>query len=186
MLLAALGGTAFDGFSRTRFWGEIIVGRSAWELTFVNTIGLVWIVVVVGAAYHFAGRMGSLITQDRDFSDRFGVSLIPILFGYDIAHYLSLLLLEGQAFKVLISDPFGRGWNLFGTATDAINWTFLSTGLIGWTQICAIVGGHLIGVLVSHDRAVENFKIKEAMRSQYPMLAVMVFYTICGLVLMTG
>ena len=186
VVLAALGGTAFDGFSRTRFWSEIIVGRTKWELTLVNTIGLIWIVAVVGVAYHLAGKLGSRATGDAKFSERFGASLIPILFGYDLAHYFSLLLLEGQAFKVLISDPFGRGWDIFGTATDPINWTLISSGAIGWVQVLSIVGGHLVGVMVSHDKGIEKFELKKAMKSQYPMLAVMVLYTMFGLVLMTG
>ena len=186
IVLAALGGTAFDGFSRTRFWGEIIFGRGKWELTFFNTIGLIWIVAVVGVTYHLAGKLGSRTTGDSRFSERFGASLVPILFGYDLAHYFSLLLLEGQAFKVLISDPFGKGWDIFGTATDPINWTLIPSGAIGWVQVLSIVGGHLVGVLVSHDRGVEKFELKKAMRSQYPMLAVMVLYTLFGLVLMTG
>ena len=186
VVLAALGGTAFDGFSRTRFWSEIIVGRNKWELTLVNTVGLIWIVAVVGVAYHLAGKLGGKTTGDAKFSERFGASLIPILFGYDLAHYFSLLLLEGQAFKVLISDPFGKGWDIFGTATDPINWTLISSGVIGWVQVLSIVGGHLVGVLVSHDRGIEKFELKKAMQSQYPMLAVMVLYTMFGLVLMTG
>ena len=61
----------------------MIVGRTKWELTLVNTIGLIWIVAVVGVAYHLAGKLGSRATGDAKFSERFGASLIPILFGYD-------------------------------------------------------------------------------------------------------
>ena len=161
-------------------------GRAGWELTLVNTIGLVWVVALVGVAYHLAGRLGGRMTGERRFADRFGISLVPILLGYDLAHYFSLLLLEGQAFKVLASDPYGEGWNLFGTAEDAINWTLISPTAIGWVQITSIVVGHLVGVLIAHDRAVETFEKPVALRSQYPMLAVMVLYTMFGLVLMTG
>ena len=111
---------------------------------------------------------------------------MAILVGYDLAHYFSLLLLEGQAFTVLASDPYGEGWNLFGTAENAINWTLVSPGVVGWVQIVSIVVGHLVGVLVAHDRAGEAFEPAVALRSQYPLLAVMVLYTMFGLVLMIG
>jgi hypothetical protein len=33
-----------------------------------------------------------------------------------LSHYVSLLLTAGQFIIPLVSDPFGWGWNLFGTA----------------------------------------------------------------------
>ena len=36
-----------------------------------------------------------------------------------IAHYLTYLLIDGQRILIAISDPFQRGWNLFGTAFHA-------------------------------------------------------------------
>ncbi len=186
IVLAALGGTAFDGVSRTGWWLDLAVGKSGIGLSMVNTLGLAWVVLIVGVAYHQAGRVGSRFTGDQNFAHKFGGSLIPILIGYDIAHYFSLLLLEGQAFKILLSDPYGQGWNILGTADHAINWTVISTTTIGWIQIGSIVGGHLLGVLFAHDRSVELWKAQTALRSQYPMLFVMVIYTIMGLVLMTG
>ena len=122
----------------------------------------------------------------QEFAYKLGGSLIPIFLGYDIAHYFSLFLLEGQAFKILLSDPYGQGWDIFNTASHAINWTVISTTTIGWIQIGSIVGGHLLGVLFAHDRSVELWSARRALRSQYPMLVVMVIYTIIGLVLMTG
>ena len=186
IVLAALGGTAFDGVSRTGWWLDLTVGKSGGGLTVVNTLGLVWVALIVGVTYHQAARVGSRFTDDRNFAHKFGGSLIPILIGYDVAHYFSLLLLEGQAFKILLSDPYGQGWNIFGTANHAIDWTVISTTTIGWIQIGSIVGGHLLGVLFAHDRSMELWPPRTALRSQYPMLVVMVIYTIMGLVLMTG
>ena len=186
VLLAALGGTAFDGISRTSAWSDLMAGRTGWEATAVSTVGLIWIVVLVGFVYHLACRAGGRITGDTDFAVRFGISLVPILVGYDLAHYFSLLFLEGQAFIALVSDPLGRGWNLFGTVDHAINWTLISTTAVGWVQLGSIVVGHMVAVLVSHDRAVEEWKPVVALRSQYPMLGAMVAYTVLALFLIAG
>jgi len=199
LVLLVLGGTAFDGVSRTRFWGDVASGRSGWDATLVGTAGLLWVVVVVGVAYHLAGRLGSRLTSGEgpagegadggasgDFAVRFGHSLLPILLGYHMAHYFSLLVLEGQLFRVLASDPYGQGWDLFGTVTTPVDWTLVSATTVGWVQLGSIVAGHLAGVVLAHDRSVESWRPAIALRSQYPMLAVMVVYTVFGLVLMTG
>ncbi len=200
LVLLVLGGTAFDGVSRTSFWGEVSSGRGGWEATVVGTVGLLWVIVVVGTAYHLASRLGGRLTRDvspkagddgrgsgsGEFAVRFGHSLLPILLGYHVAHYFSLLVLEGQLFRVLLSDPYGRGWDLFGTVADPVNWTLVSPTTVGWVQLGSIVAGHLTGVLLAHDRSVESWEPATALRSQYPMLAVMVAYTAFGLVLMTG
>lgn len=186
LVLVVLGGTAFDGMSRTRFWSEVSAGRSGWESTAVGTIGLLWMVILVGVLFHLASRFGDRLTGRTGFSDQFGHSLLPILLGYHVAHYFSMLVLEGQMIRVLASDPYGRGWDLFGTASDAVNWTLVSPTTVGWVQLGAIISGHLAGVLVAHDRSVELWQPATALRSQYPMFAVMVLYTVFGLVLMTG
>ncbi len=45
-----------------------------------------------------------------------GAGLLPIAVGYLIAHYLTYLLIDGQRILIAISDPFQKGWDLFGTA----------------------------------------------------------------------
>jgi len=183
VFLVALGGTTFDGVSRTRFWGDVMAGRSGWEATALNTIGLVWVVLLVGLAFHVSCRVGGRIAGDMFSVERFGASLVPILLGYHLAHYFSLLLLEGQAFRILLSDPYGRGWNLLGTIGDPINWELVSTTTVGWVQLIAIVIGHLVAVVVAHDRSVELWGPGMALRSQRPTLLVMVIYTMVALLL---
>ncbi|MDQ7991144.1 MAG: hypothetical protein AAGC63_01495, partial [Propionicimonas sp.] len=99
--------------------------------------------------------------------------------------YLSLLVLEGQRTGVLLSDPLGLGWNLFGTAENGIAVLWLdhptATALV---QLAAILAGHLLGVLVAHDLSVARLPAGRAVSGQLPMLAVMVGYTIGGLTLL--
>ena len=124
---------------------------------------------------------------EADLARAFAPSLIPVVVAYSVAHYFSFLVLEGQAVYALASDPFGMGWDLFGTVEYQVNYTWISTSAIAWTQTAAIAAGHAMGVAVAHDRALELFESNRlAVRSQYPMLAAMLFYTVTGLFLLLG
>jgi hypothetical protein len=115
--------------------------------------------------------------------------VIPIAAGYAIAHYFSLLVLDGQLTYILGSDPFNRGWNLFGTGHNAVDYTAVSPRTISLVQVAAIVGGHILGVVLAHDRAVRLAgpgRRSVARTSQYPLLAVMVTFTLGGLFLLLG
>ena len=187
-ILVVLGSTTFDGFTRSGIWLDVAADRTGWGLTAVNTVGLVFVISAVVVLYRAAIAAMAAITGDREreLADLFVPSLIPIAAAYTVAHYFSYLLLEGQQIIALVSDPFGRGWDLFGTAGHRVDYTLISTDTIAWTQTAAIAVGHVLGVAVAHDRAVERWPRRLAMRSQYPMLAVMILYTIVGLFLLLG
>lgn len=188
VILVVLGGTTFDGVTRTQWWSDIVGGRREWDLTVVNTIGLLLTIATVAIAYLVAIRvLGVLARDDADLVDqarRWGSSLIPIVLGYSIAHYFSLLVFEGQSFVALLSDPLGSGRDLFGTAEDTIDFTVVTADQIAYTQVAAIVIGHIAGVIAAHDKAVERYPHRTAVLSQYPLLAVMVAYTVSGLLLL--
>jgi hypothetical protein len=109
-----------------------------------------------------AGERYRRIRPARGPNDRlerqFVHSLISILLGYTIAHYFSLLVFQGQMGYILGSDPFARGWDLFGTAGWRMNLVLVSTTAIALIQVGAIVTGHVLGVISAHDRAVVLFK----------------------------
>ena len=129
----------------------------------------------------FATLAGRVTENTADAALVFGPSLVPILFGYTVAHYFSLFVLDGQAVLRQLSDPFGQGSDWFGTADWRVDFRLVSTTTIAWIQVLAIVGGHIAGVVVAHDRALDDEQPDIAIRSQYPLLAVMVLYTVLGL-----
>lgn len=188
VVVVALGSTTFDGFSRSRLWQEIVGERIDWDRTIVSSIGLLWVIAVVAAAWLGATWLTARLTgrAPRDMASIFLASLIPIALGYAIAHYFSLLAFDGQTFLILASDPFARGWDLFGTISSSIDYDLVSTRTIAYVQVSAIVVGHVCGVVAAHDRAVETFEGDEAVWSQYPLLAVMIAYTVGGLFLLLG
>jgi hypothetical protein len=155
--------------------------------TLVNLGGLVGVILLVALAYvATCALMRQAAGARRSLLPDFLPSLIPIAFVYLVAHYFSLFVIQGQFAIRLVSDPLGRGWDLFGTATFAPNLTLLSPQTTWYVQAIALVAGHVVGLAVAHDRAVAVFRERgAAVRSQYAMLALMVLYTVGGLWLLS-
>ena len=111
--------------------------------------------------------------------------MVPIVLGYVIAHYLTLFILEGQRTLIYLSDPLSNGANIFGTGLLGLNTGITNhSTAISTIQVCAVIGGHLLGVISAHDRAVALFPRNKAVAGQIPLLVVMVGYTVGGLVLL--
>jgi len=112
----------------------------------------------------------------------FVFSLIPIALAYNFAHFLSFLLIQGQQIIPLASDPFGAGWDLFGTADYVIDIGVINARFVWFFSVAVIVAGHVIAVYLSHIRAGQLFSDRSlVVRSQLPMLGLMVLYTVVSL-----
>jgi hypothetical protein len=185
-----LGSTAFDGLSRTQGWNNLIIDAGPLQNALLGTVGLLVMIALVAVTFEVATRASQRFRRSGDAGERldrrFVHSLVPILIGYTIAHYFSLFLFQGQAGYILASDPFDRGWDLFGTTDWKINLLLVSTTAIAVVQVCSIVTGHVLGVVVAHDRAVATFPRRNTLRGQYPLLVTMVFYTLGGIALLLG
>jgi len=198
VIFVLIGSTSFDGFSNGEVWYQLApslesdLGRlgvsaiGAFEI--VGTIGLIFCVAFVAGLYNLGiyGMRSALrdvaVEDHRALSRTFLHTLVPIAFGYMLAHYFSLLVLDGQAIGYLVSDPLGRGNDLFGTSNFLINYNLISFAAIWYVQIAAIVTGHVSGLILSHERGLIEFKSPEAaVRSQYWMLAIMVAFTCLAL-----
>jgi hypothetical protein len=192
MVAVMLGSTFFDGFTRTSIWQnryydvqvDLIEQPSLADLVgqLMNLGGLLVCIAFVGLAFRLAVAGTESIADRRPLSQEFVDSLIPIAFVYIIAHYFSLLLYQGEVGVKLLSDPWGRGWDIFGTHDFQPNFTFLTPHTIWYVQVAALVIGHIVGLAVAHDRAVGLFPTaRMALWAQYPMLVLMVLFTVGGL-----
>jgi hypothetical protein len=192
MVAVMLGSTFFDGFSRTSIWQnryynvqvDLIDRPSLADLLgqLMNLGGMIVCVAFVGLAFRLAVAGTESISERRSLSQEFIDSLLPIAFVYIVAHYFSLLLYQGEVGVKLISDPWGKGWDLLGTHGFQPNFTFLTPHTIWYVQVGALVIGHVAGLAVAHDRAVGLFHTpRMALWTQYPMLVLMVLFTVGGL-----
>ncbi len=109
-------------------------------------------------------------------------TLVPIAIAYHLAHFLSLFLIFGQQIIPLVSDPFGYGWNIFGTADYQTDIGIVGARFAWIAAVIAIVIGHIVAVYLAHVMALRAFgDHAAALRSQYPMLVLMVGYTMISL-----
>jgi uncharacterized membrane protein len=109
-------------------------------------------------------------------------TLLPIALAYHVAHYLSYLLVAGQVVIPLASDPLGRGWDLFGTAHYKIAVDIVGARFAWYTSVTVIVAGHVLAMYIAHRLALGRFSApRTARRSQYPLAALMVTYTMLSL-----
>jgi hypothetical protein len=191
-----LGSVAFDGFSRSSWWQDRIFdlrepfadpGRADVAEMAVNFAVLLLTVSIVAGAYTLAVEAAQRVAGIRvDLHGVFLGSLIPIAFVYALAHYLTYLLVQGQFALPLLSDPYGKGWDLLGTLHYQPRLDVLSPNATWYTQVIALVVGHVLALVVAHDRAVALVTPPRlALEAQLAMLALMVLYTIGGMWLLS-
>jgi len=134
----AVGSILYDGLSQTQAWFDLF-GVPALAVQTVQMFGFMG--TIVGAALAVTRFVGIGAT---------GAGLLPIALGYLVAHYLTYLLIAGQGIVVSVSDPFQRGWDLFGTAFHEPDGAWLPPGLVWTVQLAAVVGGHMLGAWGGH------------------------------------
>jgi hypothetical protein len=197
-VVAMLGSVAFDGLSRQQWWQDRLYNLEAKYIvdsprkadlvaTGFSVLGLLGAVVAIGLLFLLAVSAARLVSGGREgLASVFVASLIPIALAYSVAHYFTLLVNQGQFALPLSSDPFGKGWDLFGTS-DFQPSLFNSPNAIWYVQVGVLVVGHVLGLMLAHDRAVALWgSARTAVRTQYAMLALMVLYTCTGLWLLSA
>jgi hypothetical protein len=182
-----IGTVSYDGLSGTQWWRDLL--RQASGEVWAETLGLLAVSAAIGTAYWVAALAAVRLAEDDrspgEVAASFAHTLVPIALAYAFAHYFTLVLFEGQLLLSTLSDPFGQGWDLFGTADRAINY-WISPTVIWYVQVATIVVGHVTGVILAHDRALAIFKPVRAVRSQYAMLGLMVALTSLGLTILAA
>ncbi len=192
-VLLLLSTVTFDGFTATPAWASLegalyaaLAPLGEARLTVIGTLGLLafpllFLLVYLGFARWMAW-MGEDQLTTGTVARLFVLSLVPIAIAYHLAHYFTYLLIQGQFLIRLASDPFGWGWNLLGTARYRPDIGIVGARAVWYTAVVAIVIGHVIAVYVAHVVALREFRDRRAaLRSQLPMLLLMVGYTVVSL-----
>ncbi len=205
-VLFMLSATAFDGLHETRPWVSLYwttlyrdvlshwlgsnplaafpVLRSFylwWQTAWLLLSPLIYLAAYLLAIELMRCVSGSSLPRAA-LAMRFAHSLLPIVIVYHVTHYYTLIETQGIKILALASDPFGYGWNLFGTA-DWFPGQILPNPSVVWhVQVALILSGHVGSVVIAHLEALRLFADRRrAAISQVPMLLLMVLFTVCGL-----
>jgi hypothetical protein len=203
LVVALLATVTFDGLLETPLWARVDVAVLDWAsepsfgpvpilredqmVRLVRSVALVGFVLLFLAVYAVVCRLtaaavGEHAAPTGGVLRSFVLTLVPIAIAYHVAHYFSLFFLGGQYVIPLLSDPLGRGWNLFGTAHYQVDIGLVTPRLQWSVAVVAVVLGHVCAIYLSHVTALRLFADRRAaLRSQIPMVALMVTYTMLSL-----
>jgi hypothetical protein len=204
-VLFLLSSTAFDGLRATSWWVALFwqdrtglltewLGSAPiynfstlrpYYMAYESSV-LLLSPFVYGAIYMFCMALAKLLTGSSltvmQLSLRFAYSLLPIALVYNITHYYTLIFTQGVKVVSMLSDPFGWGWNLFGTAGLWRAPIIPDVAVVWHTQVGLIVLGHVISVYIGHRIALRTFTTaRQATLSQLPLLVLMMAFTASGL-----
>jgi hypothetical protein len=201
-VLLLLTSVTFDGILETPLWAAILTwiaesqalrpallalqGASVDLIGAIKTGALIILPALFIAVFLLASKAiawaGGGAVGTREVAGYFVLSLVPIAIAYHLSHYLSYLLIAGQNIIPLLSDPFGMGWDLFGTTDYAVDIGIVNAKMIWYVAVTSIVIGHVLAVYIAHVMAVRVFEGRaQVLRSQIPMLILMVGYTMISL-----
>jgi len=185
---------AFDGILATPTWQDFTVSlEPIWlplgpfGFIFIRTLGLMLLtaafLLVFVAFMEVVMYLGRRQVDAASTVSAFALTLVPIALVYNAAHNYTYVVVQSQALIPLLDDPLGKGWHLLpALASFKPSFALAQAATVWYAQIVLIVLGHVIAVFLSHLRAGERFRTAErALLSQYPMLLLMVMYTMTSL-----
>lgn len=149
LALILVGLTTFHGFVMTPWWGHAAGAVEAWTgsgplatFTCLMAAAVALPIAAYAGVASLARRWGgggAHLSRAAPFV-HYAYTLLPVAFYYHLAHNAGHLFLEGGALGAAVSDPFGWGWDLFGTADILPGPLLAGPGLLALQVACLVVG----------------------------------------------
>ena len=180
------GSTAFDSFRESTPWLTLVQSLST-SRVLPDTVALVGFSAGVAIILTIATMATGVSTDTprRALPDLFAHSVVPIIVGYVVAHYLTYFVEYGQQTVIQLSDPFSRADDYLGTADLQVSfWLSEHPTFLAVTKVVAVALGHVVGVVAAHDRAIKLLPRRHQLTGQLPLLVAMVGFTVGGLYLL--
>jgi len=164
-------------------WGALkmaaySVGTSHWlayaaiflALILLVIPGLFWLTVWIGK------KLSGSVQLIKKLFIAQSYSLVPLGLSAWLAFSLSFVFANFSYVLAALSDPFGWGWNLIGTA--GIGWTPWLTNITPSLQIGVLVGGFIWAAITSRKIAGEKMDNDRAVKLSIPVITFCMAFTL--------
>jgi hypothetical protein len=181
----------FDGLLSTPQWvsyerealGTDVTGVQGLRTASLGVLVLVVLAVFAGFAA-WSSRAGRLGLRPIAALAELLPSLVPIAFGYLVAHYTEYLVTNGQLLAPLLGNPGYDSWPFAFFEDFDVNRTALPTSVYWYVSLVAIVAVHVVAVFLASGRLNSLAPDRAAARrADYPWLVAMIAYTAFSLFL---
>ena len=195
-VLLLLVSVSFDGLLSTPAWKSLVIKLPSFMLpgtvpfqlfetaVFAALAGFAWLLFGgFAAAVRAAGRLQ--VSWLETFAGLLR-SLLPISFGYLLAHNTDYLAINGQLLIPLLGNPIG--WAnvqlLPAPFNDSyeVNPNVLPSSVLWYGEVVLIVLVHIAAVVIAHRYLGRTARaVRDARRSEWPWIVAMVGYTMTSL-----
>ncbi len=191
-VLLLLVSVSFDGLLSTDAWKTIRVQVSLTGVAFelFETAAFAFLVLVAwtlfGSFAVLVRRFGGIGRSPVDVLSGLVPSLVPIAFGYLVAHNAEYIAINGQLFIPLLGNPAGlAGVKLLPAPFNdsyEINPNLLPSSVVWYIQVALIIFVHIAAVVLAHRYLGRTSRSEaKARRSEWPWIVAMVGYTMTSL-----
>ena len=137
---ALIGWSLTDLVIETEWWHGLGLSTSS-----SRVVGTALLVASIGGVLGLLHLVGDRVSV--------GPAFVAVAGGWVFAHYLSVLLIEGQGIPIWLSDPFASGADLLGRREGMVDPEPIPTTAMAVLQAIPFVLGHLAAVVVVQRRA---------------------------------
>ena len=184
LALVLLALTSFHGMTMTSHWERInhwLRAQTGLGPLVIFTLLMALLIILPILLFWGSAALTRALAADRSVSRNqilkaFAYAVIPVALFYHLAHNGMHFFREAQMIVPLMSDPFGYGWNLFGTVGRSYA-PLLSLKAVWWAQIVLILVGHVYAVIVVGRIGGALFHQSRHLLSLAPFVVTMVLYS---------
>lgn len=143
---------------------------------------LLWCLVLFPLIHYLFSKLskilsGSALVTTAELFKKYSFSYVPLGLMAWVCFSVPLLLINGSYIASVISDPFGWGWNLFGTAH--VHWSPVLPQWVPYIQAIFILGGFWYSVVSVFRIAKRMFSERQkVVKSALPIVILLLVITL--------